>query len=138
MRVPHNKVRYPIVHIDLDDIGYYWEHTKIRAADYKAYLMQTDMELQLLDGTASGELREVYRSIARRGLINPLVVTVYQGRIYVVVGCQRLAALRALRVEKKIKPARIPCRIVEDFDEEIVNKFHPNKIWRMRKALRSG
>lgn len=136
IRKPRSRTRYPIVMIRLDDIGYYWEHVKIRAADYKAFLMQTDMELQITDGTADKELRAIYDSIKKSGLLNPLIVTQYQGRIFSVVGCQRLAALRILDRQGILKSDLIPCRIADDFDEEPILKFHPQKKWSVHAAAK--
>ena len=129
MRQPRQRERYPIIHCHIESLGYYWEHVKIRSADYFAYLKQTDMELQLLDGTAEDELLRVYKSIKRRGLINPLVVTPRQGRLYVVVGCQRLAVLRVLQHQGEEIEEWLPCRLAEEFDEEVVLQFHPQKAW---------
>jgi hypothetical protein len=122
MILTKTKKRYPVVYIDIGDLDYYWGHVKVRSSDYKNYLMQIAQEKELSDGTASGELLQVYRSIKKKGLINPLIVTQYHGRFYVVVGCQRLACLRALKWKKLV-----PCRISPSFDEEAVLDAHPQK-----------
>jgi hypothetical protein len=116
------KERYPIVWININDLDYYWGHVKIRSSDYKNYLMQVAQEKELADGTAQGELLQVYKSIKKKGVINPLIVTHQYGRFFVVVGCQRLACLRVLRWKKLI-----PCRISPSFDEQAVLDVHPYK-----------
>lgn len=131
LRKPACRERYPLIQVKLIDLGYYWEHVKIRSSDYGNFLKQVDMEHQLLDGSADAELKKISRSVEKRGLLNPLIITQILGRLYVLVGCQRLASLRYLaHIGAIAEDTLVPCRMAEGLDEEVVLKFHPYKNWK--------
>jgi hypothetical protein len=125
--------RYPVVWVHLDDLDYYWGWVKIRAADYKEYLVFRAMENALRDRSATSELRDVFDSVKKDGLKNPLVAAQVKARLYVIVGCQRLAALRVLGWTELV-----PCRLSPTIDEFPVLDAHPYKTVKFKKRTWTG
>lgn len=57
---------------------------------------------QILFGKALSDVKTLARSIAQHGLLSPLLVSRHNGRLIVIDGRKRLAALRRLRFQKRL------------------------------------